>query len=131
MTRSAYKRDFGAAEVDSSLGQIAGLDHVVVVGVVEQRLGRDAADVEAGAAQRRVLLDANSLERKKRGYCLGSQRRIDPNKPSLIGLLQPIADAVKLFIKKTLWCIIKLSKLSFLSYNEFNPCTLNLINCTN
>ena len=68
MTRSAYKRDFGAAEVDSSLGQIAGLDHVVVVGVVEQRLGRDAADVEAGAAQRRVLLDANSLERKKRGY---------------------------------------------------------------
>ena len=68
MTRSAYKCDFGAAEVDSSLGQIARLDHVVVVGVVEQRLGRDAADVEAGAAQRRVLLDANSLERKKRGY---------------------------------------------------------------
>lgn len=36
------------------------------------------------------------LERKILGY---SQRRIGPNKPSFIGLLQPMADAVKLFIK--------------------------------
>lgn len=36
------------------------------------------------------------LERKILGY---SQRRIGPNKPSIIGLLQPIADAVKLFMK--------------------------------
>ena len=62
MTSSAYKCDFGAAEVDSSLGQIAGLDHVVVVGVVEQRLGRDAADVQAGAAQRVAAFDHGGFQ---------------------------------------------------------------------
>lgn len=36
------------------------------------------------------------LERKILGY---SQRRIGPNKPSFIGFLQPMADAVKLFLK--------------------------------
>lgn len=36
------------------------------------------------------------LERKILGY---SQSRVGPNKPSFIGLLQPMADAVKLFIK--------------------------------
>lgn len=36
------------------------------------------------------------IERKIFGY---SQRRLGPNKPSFIGLLQPIRDAVKLFIK--------------------------------
>lgn len=36
------------------------------------------------------------LERKILGY---SQRRLGPNKPSFIGILQPMADAVKLFIK--------------------------------
>lgn len=36
------------------------------------------------------------LERKILGY---SQRRVGPNKPSFTGILQPIADAVKLFIK--------------------------------
>ena len=35
--------------------------HVVVVRVVEQRLGRDAAHVEAGAAARVVLLNADGL----------------------------------------------------------------------
>jgi len=49
------------------------------------------------------------LERKILGY---SQRRIGPNKPSFIGLLQPIADAVKLFIKNFL-VSTKILKLIF------------------
>lgn len=40
------------------------------------------------------------LERKILGY---SQRRLGPNKPSFIGLLQPIRDAVKLFMKNFLF----------------------------
>ena len=36
------------------------------------------------------------LERKILGY---SQRRLGPNKPSFVGILQPLADAVKLFLK--------------------------------
>ena len=36
------------------------------------------------------------LERKILGY---RQRRLGPNKPSFVGLLQPMADAVKLFLK--------------------------------
>ena len=35
---------------------------MVVVGVVQQGLGGDAAHVEAGAAQGGVLLDADSLQ---------------------------------------------------------------------
>merc|ERR1719201_208918 len=40
---------------------------VVEVGVVQQRLGGDAAHVEAGAAQPAALLDAHSLEAELRG----------------------------------------------------------------
>jgi hypothetical protein len=36
------------------------------------------------------------IERKVLSY---SQRRIGPNKPSFIGIFQPIADAIKLFTK--------------------------------
>jgi len=36
------------------------------------------------------------LERKILGY---RQNRVGPNKPSLIGIFQPIADAIKLFTK--------------------------------
>jgi NADH:ubiquinone oxidoreductase subunit H len=36
------------------------------------------------------------FERKILGY---SQRRLGPNKPSFAGILQPMADAVKLFLK--------------------------------
>ncbi len=37
------------------------------LGRVEQRLGRDAADVEAGAAERLAALGAGGLEAKLRG----------------------------------------------------------------
>ena len=37
------------------------------LGTVEQRLGRDAADVEAGAAERLATLRARGLEPELRG----------------------------------------------------------------
>ena len=49
-------------EGDAALLHVAGLGHVVVVGVVEQGLGGDAAHVQAGAAQGGVLLNAHGLE---------------------------------------------------------------------
>ena len=54
------------AGIDAPVGHVAGLGHVVVVGVVEQGLAGDAAHVEAGAAQRRVLLDTHSLHTQLR-----------------------------------------------------------------
>lgn len=38
--------------------------HVVVVGIVEQGLGGNAADIEAGAAEGVVLFDADSLRKE-------------------------------------------------------------------
>lgn len=52
------------------------------------------------------------LERKILGY---SQRRIGPNKPSFIGLLQPIADAVKLFIKNFIVSYKRIKVIFFFS----------------
>ena len=43
------------------------LGQVVELARIEQRLARDAADVEAGAAERRPLLDAGHLHAELRG----------------------------------------------------------------
>ncbi len=61
--RDIYQLDFGASKIDTSLRHISGLDHVVVVGVVQQRFGRNASYVKAGPAQSGVLLYAHGLKR--------------------------------------------------------------------
>ena len=58
-----YQFDFTASQIDSSFRHLSGLDHVVVVGVVQQRLRRNATHVEAGSTQGDVLLDAHGLKR--------------------------------------------------------------------
>ena len=57
--------ELNVADLNAALGQISGLGHVVVVGVVQERLGRNAAHVQAGAAQGGVLLNAVGLGKKK------------------------------------------------------------------
>ncbi len=52
--------DLRFAEADAEVGEV--LDLVDHRGDVQQRLRRDAADVEADAAQRRVALDQDHLE---------------------------------------------------------------------
>ena len=55
------KSSVGARDHDAVHGEVvAGL--LEQVRGLQQRLGRDAADVEAGAAQRRVLLDDRHLQ---------------------------------------------------------------------
>lgn len=51
---------------DSSAVQFAGVGHVVVVRVVQKRLRRYAAHVQAGATERGVLFDADGLEEKRK-----------------------------------------------------------------
>ncbi len=46
----------------AELGEPAGDRLVIEVGRMQHRLGRDAADIEAGAAQRLAALDAAGLE---------------------------------------------------------------------
>ena len=53
--------DRGAFALEAHLGEVV-LGLVQHVGGVQQRLGRDAADVEAGAAQRLAPFDAGRLE---------------------------------------------------------------------
>ena len=50
--------------VDAAGRQVARVGHMVVVRVVQQRFRRDAAHVQAGAAERVVLFNAHSLMRK-------------------------------------------------------------------
>ena len=60
----------GMRTADAALGEL--VERLVVqVRVVEQRLGRDAADVEAGAAERAARLDAGRLEAELRGLDRG------------------------------------------------------------
>ena len=53
--------------LDAELGERAVGRRVIIFRRVEHRLGRDAADVEAGAAQRLAALGAGGLEAELRG----------------------------------------------------------------
>lgn len=59
---------------DSPLFEVV-LCHVVVVCVVEQRLGRDAADVQAGTAEGAALFDTDRLSGEDGGFA-GKGRRV-------------------------------------------------------
>ena len=56
----AGRFSFGV-DLDAELGEVLARP-LEELGGVQQRLGRDAADVEAGAAQGRALLDAGDLQ---------------------------------------------------------------------
>ena len=55
------------ADLDAPFGERAVIGLLEQLGGVEQGLGRDAADVEAGAAQRLAALDAGGLQPELRG----------------------------------------------------------------
>src|SRR5690606_11758600 len=55
------------ADLDAELGHRAAGRGFEILGGVEHRLGRDAADVEAGAAERLAAFDARGLEPELRG----------------------------------------------------------------
>jgi hypothetical protein len=50
-----------ASGVDSEVFEFVG-EFVILMGDVEEGLGRDTADVKAGPAQRSSLLDADSIQ---------------------------------------------------------------------
>ena len=58
---SPSRSSFGLADLDAEAGEIVA-GRLEQLGGVEQRLRRDAADIEAGAAEGRVLLDDGDLE---------------------------------------------------------------------
>ena len=59
---TAYQCDLCSAKINTPLCQITGLDHVVVVRVVQQSLRWNAAYVEAGTSKCGVFLDADRLK---------------------------------------------------------------------
>ena len=58
--------ELDAAELDAARFEVL-VRHVVEVRVLQERLGRNAADVQASAAERLALFDADGLEAKLRG----------------------------------------------------------------
>ena len=62
----AREVDLDVADADAVLGGVLAQE-LDVLGRVEERLGRDAADVDAGAAERLVHLDADGVEAKLGG----------------------------------------------------------------
>src|SRR5205823_1585367 len=57
--------ELGRTDADAHLAELVAR-FLVQLGGVKQRLGRDAADVEAGAAERLVLLDHHHLHAELR-----------------------------------------------------------------
>jgi len=58
---------FDLSGLDATLGEVAGLGHVIIMGVVKECLRRYASNVETSSSQSGILLDTHGLHTQLSG----------------------------------------------------------------